>query len=531
MTLNMNQFAQLPTQGEMDLEGFGSNVISAQVSHSQATALVAGQAVKVENSAGGVPKLLALASNADITAGFIPYNLKDISYPADARCEMALNGSVMFMTAGGAIARWGNVEVVYTTNKVIAAAGVNPVTGFAIDKAAADGDLIRVYIVSAQETGSGTIASISGLQAALNALNAPVLPYEAKTPITTVGSGVLTAAGIVGKLIQRTGPVAAYSDATDSAVAIVAALNTYVAGSSFEVKIKNGTAYPQTITAGSGVTLTGNVVIPAFSAGKYLVTITSGVAVAIDHVEHAPLSTDQQEISTNLTIVGSGTITGAGIAGGVTNRTGSTSAFTDTTDTATAILAGVPNGHVGQAFEYTYFNNTGFPATLAAGSGVTLTGADLSYIPAGTWARYLVTLTATGTPAVSMQGIATGRVGAQPAAQFATGTTTTTFTAGQLTGADFTVYTNTGATPGSIATRTATQMIADLGNAYIGQTWILRIVNGQGTGTLTVTAGVDVTLTGTATIAVNSWRDFHCTVTSIALHTITMQNIGTGTFS
>lgn len=528
MSLNQNQFAQLPIQGQMDLEGFGSNVLAARVSHSLGTALVPGQAVKVENTAGGPPVITALTANSDIPAGFVPFNLKDISYPADARAELAIGGSVMYMTAGGAVARWGQVEVVYTTNKVIASAGTNPVCGFAIDKAAADGDLIRVYIENAQEVTT-SIGAISGLQAALNALQAPVLPTEFETSITTVGAGVLTAAGLVGKLIKRSGPVAAFSDATDSAVAIVAALNTYVAGASFETVIKNSTVYPMTITAGSGVTLTGQVVIPPLSTARYLVTITSGVAVAIEHVMTAAQTTGLLQTITALTTVGAGTITGAGISGGVTNRTGANSAFTDTTDTAANIIAAIPNAPTGESFEYTYYNNTGYPATLAAGASVTLSGLDSAEIPAGTWARFLVTVTAPTT--VTMAGIATGVISPSLAAQFATGTTTTTFAAGQLTGAGFVVYTNTGATPGSIATRTATQMIADIGNASLNQTYMLRVINGQGTGTLTITAGTDVTLTGTMTVAANTWRDFVVTITSIAAHTMTIQNAGVGTFS
>ncbi len=403
MALNQNQFAQTAVQGMMDLEGFGSNVLAARVSHSLVTALVPGQAVKVENTAGGPPVITALTANSDIPAGFVPYNLKDVSYPADARAELAIGGSVMYMTAGGAIARWGQVEVVYTTNKVIAAAGVNPVCGFAIDKAAADGDLIRVYIENAQEVTT-SIASVSGLQAALNAVQAPVLPYEAETTISTAGNGVLTAAGLVGKLIKRTGPSAAFSDATDSAVAIVAALNTYVVASSFETTIKNSTIYPMTITAGSGVTLTGQSIIPPLSTARYLITMTSPTAVAIEHVMTTPSTTGLIEASTSLATVGAGTITGAGIAGMFTARTGPTSAFTDTTDTAANIIAAVPNMAVGQSFEYNYINNSVADATLAGGSSVTLSG--ITSVPAGGWARFLVTMTGSGT--VSMVGMAYG---------------------------------------------------------------------------------------------------------------------------
>lgn len=116
-----------------------------------------------------------------------------------------------------------------------------------------------------------------------------------------------------------------------------------------------------------------------------------------------------------------------------------------------------------------------------------------------------------------------------PAAKFTTGTTTTTFTAGQLTGAGLVNYTNTGGSPGSIATRSAAQMFTDDPYARVGGTYNVMITNGQGTGTLTVTAGSNVTLTGTATIAINTWRMFTVTYTSATA--LVMQNIATGTFS
>jgi hypothetical protein len=135
------------------------------------------------------------------------------------------------------------------------------------------------------------------------------------------------------------------------------------------------------------------------------------------------------------------------------------------------------------------------------------------------------TITFTCTVAGSWQASTVSKLGAK----FSTGTTTTTFTAGQLTGAINTIYHNTGTTPGSIATRTATQMFNDDPAARVSDSYLLRIVNAQGTGTLTVTAGSGVTLTGTATIAINSFRDFIVTYTSATA--LVMQNVATGTFS
>ena len=240
--------------------------------------------------------------------------------------------------------------------------------------------------------------------AALAALG--VYPNTVNTNITTVGAGTLTAASIVGGLITRSGPVADFSDATDTAVAIVAALAAYVAAESFYVRIKNTTAFNQTITAGAGVTLSGSTVIPANSVGTYLVTITSATAVAIAHVETGPRTTKVLEVVTALSTVGAGTITAAGIAGSVTNRTGSTSAFTDTTDTADNIIAAQPNVHIGDSWEYTYNNNTVAPATLTGGTGVTVSG--ITTVGAGKSARYLVTYTAAST--ITMVGIGAGTV-------------------------------------------------------------------------------------------------------------------------
>lgn len=348
------------------------------------------------------------------------------------------------------------------------------------------------------------------------------------TVISTVGAGTLTAAGMTGGLITRSGSVAAYTDTTDTAANIISALPNAAIGQSFEFQIKNTVPFTETLAGGTGVTLSGQTIIPGNSVGTFLVTYTAANTATMVGISVVPLTSEPLEIITALTTVGAGTITAAGIAGGITNRTGSTAAFTDTTDTATNIIAALPNANVGQSFEYTYFNNTAGTATLTGGTGVTVSGLG-TLVPQGTWARFLVTYTAAAT--VTMVAFSTGSIGALPASKFTTGTTTTTFAAAQLTGANYVIYTNTQGTPGSIATRTATQMIADIPNAYVGQNWILRVVNGQGTGTLTITAGTDVTLTGTATVAINTWRDFNCSITSVAAHTITMQNIGDGTFS
>lgn len=174
MSLNQNQFSMISVVGDLDLQ-FPGSVMAARVSPNQATAIVAGQAVKMEDSAGGAPPVLALTANTQSALGFVIRTLKDQSFTLGDAVEIAMAGSVMQMTAGAAIARGAKLEVVYTTTKVITNAGTNPVCGFALDKASADGDLIRVYILSPSFELAQVIADIAGLQAALDVLTAGVL--------------------------------------------------------------------------------------------------------------------------------------------------------------------------------------------------------------------------------------------------------------------------------------------------------------------------------------------------------------------
>lgn len=207
MAINPNMFAMETVQGQIDLS-FHSSVITCEVSSAQATALVAGQAVKLEDSAGGMPKVLALAANTDPSFGVVLRNLKDINFPALARVEVALAGSVVYMTAGGAIARGAKVEFVNSTLKVITAAGTNPVLGFALDKAAGDNSLVRVYILTPAVTSAETIADIAGLQ---DVLDVAVRTARVTATLAEINAGKVIVAGVAGKKIRVVGYAARVS--------------------------------------------------------------------------------------------------------------------------------------------------------------------------------------------------------------------------------------------------------------------------------------------------------------------------------
>lgn len=142
-----NAFVQAPTQGDVDLRNGSGQTIAAEIDASSAGSLVPGQAVKVVDSVGGVPKVVECAANSDDVYGFINFNLKDRLYNAYDKVELsAMRNNVMYMTAAEAISRGGKVMIVVTGSKVANRAGGGICIGRAFDKAVNVGDLIRVTI-------------------------------------------------------------------------------------------------------------------------------------------------------------------------------------------------------------------------------------------------------------------------------------------------------------------------------------------------------------------------------------------------
>ncbi|MEZ5691186.1 MAG: DUF2190 family protein [Rickettsiales bacterium] len=168
MVQSINQFKQGMEQGVVTLLGGASNVIAGRVSVNQATPLVAGQPVMLEDSAGGVPSFVALSGNSDVPFGFVVKNTKDGNYKTGAAVEIAISGTFMYMTSGAAIARGAKIEVVSSANKVITNAGSNPVSGYCFDKATGSDQIVRVLIIAQSYQTSENISDISGLQTALD---------------------------------------------------------------------------------------------------------------------------------------------------------------------------------------------------------------------------------------------------------------------------------------------------------------------------------------------------------------------------
>lgn len=137
------------------------------------------------------------------------------------------------------------------------------------------------------------------------------------------------------------------------------------------------------------------------SAVRPMVARSGGVPAA--YIEQGDLVIGGEVLTAGLlTTVGAGLLTAALIASGLITRSGPVGAFTDTTDTADAILdtlAGNSNGAIienGSTFRLLYMNTVAQAMTLAGGTGVTLdttNGSKVVNCAASLIREYLLTIT------------------------------------------------------------------------------------------------------------------------------------------
>lgn len=206
--------------------------------------------------------------------------------------------------------------------------------------------------------------------------------------------------------------------------------------------------------------LTGNEVlyVQGVTPGGSLSPVTEQVTLAqIAGLSGNGITPDT--INTNITTAGNGTLTAAALLGGLITRTGPSGAYTDTTDTAAAIVTTVGVFSLGGTFPITIKNATAFSETLSAGAGVTLPATNVigpfqeaSYyaVIGGTAAAPTVTINhlqsgaisdSTGTTTPIIGTLATVGAGTILAALFADGIASRT---GSQSNAAFTDTTDTG---------------------------------------------------------------------------------------
>lgn len=145
MALQPNQFRQATTKGQPDLQAGVDNILACIVGSGQSTPLVAGQTVIQSDVVSHIPTVTA-ALISSVPFGVVIRNMKDQDFPANARVEVARQGAIVYMEASAAIAAGADVQYDPATHKIATKTSTNGIVGQALDKATANGDLIRVTI-------------------------------------------------------------------------------------------------------------------------------------------------------------------------------------------------------------------------------------------------------------------------------------------------------------------------------------------------------------------------------------------------
>ena len=144
--------------------------------------------------------------------------------------------------------------------------------------------------------------------------------------LVTVGNGTILGSMFATGILNRTGPVGAFTDTTDTAGNIIAAIfgginNTGVQnGTSFRLTYINTVAFAATLAAGVGVTLGANTGVAASSVKDYLVTVTNGTPLSVQIANQTNASaviTGMTQAQTNVVAVGQ-LVTGTNIPAAAT---------------------------------------------------------------------------------------------------------------------------------------------------------------------------------------------------------------------
>lgn len=146
----------------------------------------------------------------------------------------------------------------------------------------------------------------------------------------------------------------------------------------------------------------GSIAISGALTGAELVVIENGgpqiTTCTTAQVAELAQRTGNTLSITSLATVGAGAITAASVVAGVVSRAGaqSNTAFSDTLPTGALLAAALPAGApVGTAWKWIYRNTTDATATLSNATGTTVS--VITTVPGGTWAEFLITMTAANT--------------------------------------------------------------------------------------------------------------------------------------
>lgn len=222
-----------------------------------------------------------------------------------------------------------------------------------------------------------TFAPLSAAEMAFLDGNFAALTQMGLVPVDLTGTSVI---GLTPTLSGNGPPISAYANYQG----FVGVANATNAGA-VSAQYTGLTALPVYRDTPSGpVALAGGEIVTLnvclFVYDSLLNSGAGGFHLVTGGVVAAPIKSTPAGVSaTSGVVLSAAFLTGSGGGQGVVVRTGPASGFTDTTDTAAAIAALVPGGGssvagTGPVFRCKYVNTTSSTASVAAGSGVVLSG-------------------------------------------------------------------------------------------------------------------------------------------------------------
>lgn len=151
--VNINQFQQQPVRGELDLQIAKSGVIQGVISANQATALKAGDFVKLDSAitTGSLPQFIAAAAS-DSSMFAIAFDPKKASVVAGDIVQVTFfGGPVMWVVANGTIQMGAAVESIGGSGTNVQTLASAKQRGIALDPGTAN-NLMRIILTNALQS-------------------------------------------------------------------------------------------------------------------------------------------------------------------------------------------------------------------------------------------------------------------------------------------------------------------------------------------------------------------------------------------
>jgi len=144
-TIYLNNFAQQNGAGTLQ-QMPNQSVFNVKFNPESSTAsLKPCDAVKLISGTSDIPLVDYAGTADDLVFGFVIFSRKNANPAKGEIIEIASDDCVMYMTAGGAIAR-GEYVTAAANQKVVKTTTATDIMGICLDTASADGDLVRVLI-------------------------------------------------------------------------------------------------------------------------------------------------------------------------------------------------------------------------------------------------------------------------------------------------------------------------------------------------------------------------------------------------